>query len=241
MSIVFSHLWKCFLIFSHFRCIILLKGGEHMKNRLKKLRLENNLTLNELSRAVKIPLSSLSRYENGSTEIKIGVAQQLADYFNVSISYFMGVSDERNEMNDLIKNKISNMLQSNYQDSETDDPQVTIFLEILIQEITKFISILASNNDVDFQIQSIVGLSDFIKLMSAMNEEFDYEKVDELRNHLSFLKDLYTGSLFHNYDENNNYSLQKIDITNERYLSGKEFSNHVFDKIYLEHLKKYYD
>jgi transcriptional regulator with XRE-family HTH domain len=212
-----------------------------MENRLKKLRSENNMTLSELSKEVKIPLSSLSRYENGSTEIKIGAAQQLADFFNVSISYIMGLSDERNEMNDLIKNKISNMFQSNHQASETDDPQVTIFLEMLIQEITKFISILVSNNDVDFQIQSIIGLSDFIKLMSAMNEEFEYKKVDELRKHLSFLKDLYTGSLFHDYDENNSYSLQKVDVTSERYLSAKEFSNHIFDKVYLEHFNKYYD
>lgn len=214
-----------------------------MKNRLRELREEKKLSLRELSDLVGMSAAVLGNYERGDRQPKIDAWQKLADFFDVSPSYIMGISDERNELNDLLKNKINGMLnlKSSKSNETIEEAQTTIFLEMLIQELTKFISIIISNNDIDFQLQNILGLKDFIQLMSAMNEEFDYEKVEELSNHLSFLKNLYTGDLFFDFDENDKRSLQTAIETNRVYLSNKEASNHIFDKAYLNYFKRYYD
>lgn len=214
-----------------------------MKNRLRELREEKKLSLRELSDLVGMSAAVLGNYERGDRQPKIDAWQKLADFFDVSPSYIMGISDERNELNDLLKNKINGMLnlKSSKSNETIEEAQTTIFLEMLIQELTKFISTIISNNDIDFQLQNILGLKDFIQLMSAMNEEFDYEKVEELSNHLSFLKNLYTGDLFFGLDENDKRSLQTAIETNRVYLSNKEASNHIFDKAYLNYFKRYYD
>lgn len=63
-------------------------------NRLKKLRKENNMTLVELSKKLQIPRSTLNRYENEESEPKQETWEKLADYFNVSVGYLMGISDD---------------------------------------------------------------------------------------------------------------------------------------------------
>lgn len=61
-------------------------------NRLKELRQKNNLTLEKLGQKVNIPKNTLSRYESGKREPKIETWKKLADYFNVSTSYLMGLN-----------------------------------------------------------------------------------------------------------------------------------------------------
>lgn len=211
-----------------------------MDNRLRELREERGLSLRELGKSVGMSAAVLGNYERGDREPKIAAWQELADFFDVSPSYIMGISNEKNELNDLLKNKINNMLDFKNLDSN-EEQQTSIFLNFLIQEITKYINILLSNNDRDFQLQSIVGLTDFIKLMSAMNEESQYEKVQDLSNHLSFLKDLYTGNIFYSHDGNGALSLQNVEETTRIYLSNKLASNQLLDGIYLDYFKRYYN
>ncbi|MFZ2354115.1 helix-turn-helix domain-containing protein [Paucilactobacillus nenjiangensis] len=64
-----------------------------MPNRIKELRKEKGLTLDELSEAIKIPRATISRYENGNSEPKLETWQKLADYFDVIVGYIQGVSD----------------------------------------------------------------------------------------------------------------------------------------------------
>lgn len=81
-----------------------------MTNRLKELRQKNNLTLEKLGQKVNIPKNTLSRYESGKREPKIETWKKLADYFNVSTSYLMGLNnnDFGNRIKELrIKNGLS--------------------------------------------------------------------------------------------------------------------------------------
>ncbi|EOY5022176.1 helix-turn-helix domain-containing protein [Enterococcus faecium] len=64
-------------------------------NRLKEMRKENNITLVDLSAKLGIPRSTLNRYENGESEPKQETWEKLADYFNVSVGYLMGVSNQK--------------------------------------------------------------------------------------------------------------------------------------------------
>lgn len=65
-------------------------------SRLKKLRKENRLTQIELAKILFIDDTSISKYENGKVTPENGLMQRIADYFNVSIDYLLGRSDERN-------------------------------------------------------------------------------------------------------------------------------------------------
>ena len=59
-------------------------------NRLKELRKDKKLTQVELSKEIKIPYRTIQRWENGKSQIKPDKAQQLADYFKVSVGYLLG-------------------------------------------------------------------------------------------------------------------------------------------------------
>lgn len=79
-------------------------------NRLKELRIKNNLTLDDIETKTGIKRGTYSNYENNKTEPKIETWQRLADYFNVSTSYLMGLNSNNfgNRIKELrIKNGLS--------------------------------------------------------------------------------------------------------------------------------------
>lgn len=62
-------------------------------NRIKGLREEKRMSQLELAKALNISNTTLSQYENGlrtpSDEIKI----KIANYFNVSVDYLLGLTN----------------------------------------------------------------------------------------------------------------------------------------------------
>ena len=64
--------------------------GERMKN----LRLEKNITLEKMAEDLNTTKSTLSRYENNKREPKMHLLEKLADYFEVSVDYLLGRSEE---------------------------------------------------------------------------------------------------------------------------------------------------
>lgn len=64
-----------------------------VKNRIKELRLKNNLSQQALAEKVGLSNQSISFYELGKREPKIEAWQRLANFFGVSVSYIMGISD----------------------------------------------------------------------------------------------------------------------------------------------------
>ena len=71
-------------------------------NRLKKLRKEKKLSQKEIAKEMSISEKTLSRWENGESQIKAEKAQQLADFFRVSVGYLLGYSDFR-DTQELVK------------------------------------------------------------------------------------------------------------------------------------------
>lgn len=70
-----------------------MKGSGSM-NRLKELRRQKKQTQKELGLELEIPLRTLQSWENGESQIKPEKAQQLADYFGVSVGYLLGYIDD---------------------------------------------------------------------------------------------------------------------------------------------------
>ncbi|MDE5765710.1 MAG: helix-turn-helix domain-containing protein [Clostridia bacterium] len=61
---------------------------------LKNLRIDNNLTQNELSERLKIGQATIACYENGQREPHIASLIAYADYFECSIDYLAGRTDD---------------------------------------------------------------------------------------------------------------------------------------------------
>ena len=65
-----------------------------MKNRLKALRMEKDLTLDEIQNQTGIKRGTYSNYENGITEPKIDTWEKLANFWEVSVPYLQGLDQE---------------------------------------------------------------------------------------------------------------------------------------------------
>ena len=64
-------------------------------NRLKELRQEKKLSQKELAENIGVHYRTLQNWENGESQIKPEKAQQLADFFGVSVGYLLGYEEEK--------------------------------------------------------------------------------------------------------------------------------------------------
>ena len=62
-----------------------------MKNRIKEIRQEKNLSQTDIAKALGVTRQAISLYEKGDRELKLETWQKLADYFNVSVPYLQGL------------------------------------------------------------------------------------------------------------------------------------------------------
>lgn len=71
-----------------------------MKNslgeRIKELRIEQNLTQKKLSKILNISNTTLSQYESNTRTPNDDIKKNLAEIFKVSLDYLMGVSNIKN-------------------------------------------------------------------------------------------------------------------------------------------------
>lgn len=65
-------------------------------NRIKELRIEKGITQADLAKILKISDRAVGYYENGDREPDYTTLLKIAEYFDVSIDYLLGVSDIRN-------------------------------------------------------------------------------------------------------------------------------------------------
>ena len=63
-------------------------------SRLRELRKEKKLTQQELADAIGVTRRGFQKWEKGESQIKPEKAQQLADYFEVSVGYLLGYEPE---------------------------------------------------------------------------------------------------------------------------------------------------
>ena len=59
-------------------------------NRLKDLREDNDVKQKELAEYLNIKQNTYSQYENGKREIPIELLWKLADFYNTSVDYIIG-------------------------------------------------------------------------------------------------------------------------------------------------------
>ena len=69
-----------------------------MQNRLKQLRKEKGLSLDEIQNKTGIKRGTYNNYENDVTEPKLETWQKLANFFNVPVDYLLGISKDRSTL-----------------------------------------------------------------------------------------------------------------------------------------------
>lgn len=64
-----------------------------MKLRIRDLREDNDLTQQQISKILLCDQSLYSKYERGERDIPVALLIKLADYYNTSIDYLVGRTD----------------------------------------------------------------------------------------------------------------------------------------------------
>ena len=67
--------------------------------RFKELLLENGLTISDIAQKTNIPRSTISSYVNRKSTPSAIQLETIADFFNVSIDYLLGRSDDFGNVN----------------------------------------------------------------------------------------------------------------------------------------------
>ncbi|UEL47327.1 helix-turn-helix domain-containing protein [Terrisporobacter hibernicus] len=92
------------------------------QQRLRQLRKDKGLTIEQLAKELGTAKSTLSRYENGLREPKKDFLEILSSYFDVSYNFLLGITDVKhdNNENNIIDNEILEAL---------DDIEIIKFLQ----------------------------------------------------------------------------------------------------------------
>ena len=65
-----------------------------LKQRLKELRTERNMTQSDVAKLLNMSKMAISHWEKGNSEPSIEQLKILAKYFDVSIDYLVGYTDQ---------------------------------------------------------------------------------------------------------------------------------------------------
>ncbi|MGN0297894.1 MAG: helix-turn-helix domain-containing protein [Lachnospiraceae bacterium] len=70
-------------------------------NRIKELRISNNLTQKEIAKYLHITRSAYAQYESGLHQPALDIMLQLSDYYHVNLEYLCGRTEYSNPINQL--------------------------------------------------------------------------------------------------------------------------------------------
>lgn len=72
-----------------------LQEVRFMYKRIRDLREDNDLNQTQVAKILGMSQTGYSKYETGENDLPTPVLLKLADFYNVSIDYLLGVTDER--------------------------------------------------------------------------------------------------------------------------------------------------
>ena len=100
-----------------------MKGVINM-NRLKELRKQKGLTQQELADEISVSKITILRWENEERQIKTEKAQQLADYFGVSVGYLLGYDEVPKELLDELELQLDHVLTPTEKEDLENNPEL---------------------------------------------------------------------------------------------------------------------
>ena len=141
-------------------------------NRLKQLRQEKKQSQKELAENIGVHYRTLQNWENEESQIKPEKAQQLADYFGVSVGYLLGYENNRDLRNNLV-NGTTDLNPDDFSDfirKEND-----LFINENLQRLSEenFIKFVQYINDCNFYIsdKDIILIYNLIMALNFNRED----------------------------------------------------------------------
>ena len=164
-------------------------------NRLKKLRQEKKLSQKELAEILSVHYRTLQNWENGESQIKPEKAQQLADYFGVSVGYLLGYEEIPDLLLDEIANDLNRRLTKDEKEDLENHPELTeYYLDLAWERMLK-----NGNEKVEKQVRAFDDdFIDFLKYHDLYLSNTEIEKVINIMYSYSNTNDLYLSSLIKN-------------------------------------------
>ena len=138
-------------------------------NRLKELRKQKGLTQQGLADEISVSKITVLRWENEERQIKPEKAQQLADYFGVSVGYLLGFTDSKKVYDDEKVNIDYDGRIWVYSNKRNKDEDFQVFINCLKQ-----LQILIS----DDQAKAVFNLIQTMNLNSDGNYWVDFMSYD---------------------------------------------------------------
>lgn len=145
--------------------------------RLVQLRKANDITQEELGRQIGVGKTTISNYETGYSSPDSETLVKLADYFNVSIDYLLGYSD--NTANALTKEKLEDLpiefIKENF--IKTNNPVAMLFKHTGIAEKLTY---LRKKNNI-----SIKELTEKLNAQLPSNAKINISTIESWEGNLS--------------------------------------------------------
>ncbi|WP_419991717.1 helix-turn-helix transcriptional regulator [Streptococcus mitis] len=164
-----------------------MKGVINM-NRLKELRKQKGLTQQELADEISVSKITILRWENEERQIKTEKAQQLADYFGVSVGYLLGYDEVPKELIDELELQLDHVLTPTEKEDLENNPELknhylSIVRNRLLHNQRKEVEKTAQAFDKDFikfiekysiylSDDQIEQIKDLMKTMSNINNRY---------------------------------------------------------------------
>lgn len=101
-------------------------------NILKKIRLDNNLTQEELAKKIDTSRSNIANYENNKNMPSIEILDKLSEIFNCSTDYLLGKSDIKNI--DDLKEQDLNKLRVQLKEKNISEAQINTLINYMSKE-----------------------------------------------------------------------------------------------------------
>lgn len=107
-------------------------------NRIKELRTEKNINQDVLGKLLGLEIAAISKLETGRVPLKDEYIIKLAEYFNVSIDYLLGKSNNRNNNTDYNSDLLTIGLSTkDYEISEEKKQQIEEFARYVLKDNKK--------------------------------------------------------------------------------------------------------
>lgn len=119
----------------------------NIATKLKQIRIDANLTIEQLAKKIKLPQNIIQQYENGETVPNVNFLLDICSLFNISADYLLGLSNNLKLSNNISNNTFvsNNHLSSiNIKNEQNLNPQVkeliNIFENLDLRNQTKLLS-----------------------------------------------------------------------------------------------------
>ncbi|WP_404454002.1 helix-turn-helix domain-containing protein [Virgibacillus necropolis] len=101
--------------------------------RLKLHRAKYNKSQEEVSKAIDVSRARYSHYENNHVEPDIEVIKKLADYYNVSSDYLLGITNSVKGNNNESKTNFT-VLHNDIDNTDQDTKMIEMYLQLMTPE-----------------------------------------------------------------------------------------------------------